>query len=132
MSCSGAYALEELVKKYHLRLLLTFGSYGTERFGKDSDIDVAYESLPELSRDEEISLLSDLILYFKRDKIDLVNLKKAEPLLLFEIARRSHVLYETEDSFLNFKMRASFRYADTGFLRKARRVWLNKQLESKR
>jgi len=120
--------LDEIIKKYNLKLLLTFGSYGTERFRPDSDIDVAYESDMKISVDMEIQLLSDLILYFKRDKIDLVNLKRVNPLLLYEVACNSKVLFDENGRFLKFKLKASSRYADTRFLREARKLWLNEQL----
>ena len=121
--------LEEIVKKYNLKLVLTFGSYGTERFGTHSDIDIAYESDREISMDEQMLLLSDLILYFKRDKIDMVNLKNAGPLLLYEVACNSRVVFEVDNSYLKFKLKASSRYADTRFLREARKLWLNQQIE---
>ena len=121
--------LEEIVKKYNLKLVLTFGSYGTERFGTHSDIDIAYESDREISMDEQMLLLSDLILYFKRDKIDMVSLKNAGPLLLYEVACNSRVVFEVDNSYLKFKLKASSRYADTRFLREARKLWLNQQIE---
>ena len=120
--------LRDIIEKYHIKLLVVFGSYGTERFRPDSDIDVAYESRVNLSCNEEMQLLSDLMMYFKRDKIDLVNLAKAVPLLMYEIACNSRPLYEEGESYLMFKLRASARYADTRFLREARKQWLNEQI----
>lgn len=49
--------LEEIIRKYNLKLLLTFGSYGTERFGIHSDIDIAYESNREIPMNEQMLLL---------------------------------------------------------------------------
>ena len=123
--------LNQLISGYKIRLLLIFGSFGTERFVVDSDIDIAYQSEVELSIEEEQQLLMDLILYFKKDRIDLVNLKKAGPLLSYEIACHSRVLYQTNpEIFLAFQLKASARYADTRFLREARKNWLNEQLGS--
>lgn len=119
--------IKELVKKYDLLLLLTFGSYGTDRFNRNSDIDVGYLSKRTLSIDEEMQLLHDLVMLFNRDKIDLVNLKKALPLLIYEIACKSNVLYEENNSYIQFKMRASARYADTQILRDARRKYIEEQ-----
>lgn len=36
--------IEDIANKYSLSLLLTFGSYNTERYTKDSDIDVGFIS----------------------------------------------------------------------------------------
>ena len=36
--------LTPLIEKCHLNLLLAFGSYGTERFTPESDIDLAYQA----------------------------------------------------------------------------------------
>ncbi|HBF39045.1 MAG TPA: nucleotidyltransferase domain-containing protein [Firmicutes bacterium] len=122
--------LNQLIVQYRLRLVLIFGSYGTERFTSDSDLDIAYESEGTLSALEEPQLFFDRIFYFKKDRIDRVNLKKAGPLLAYEIACHARVLYQTDpESFLDFQLKASARYADTQFLREARKQWLNEQLE---
>lgn len=121
--------LEEIVRKYNIELMITFGSYGSDRFRVDSDIDIAFQPNYDLSSQEELSLLYDLMVYFRRDRIDLVNLVKADPLLLYEIACNGKPAYEKRDSFLRFKLKASARYADTKFLRDARRQWLNEQLQ---
>lgn len=124
--------LTALTAKYQLRLLLTFGSYGTDRFTSESDLDVAYDASADLSLDDQHALLMDLIRYFQRDRIDLVDLKRAGPLLAYEIACHGKPLYQVEpDGFLKFKLKASARYADTRHLRQARKVWLNEQLETK-
>lgn len=118
--------LKHIVDKYRLRLLIVFGSYGTKRYTRDSDIDVGYISKNSLQSEEEINLLRDLIFYFKRDRIDLVNLNKANPLLLYEAACQGRVLYESEESFLRFKIKAFARYTETKFLRDKRRDYLLK------
>ncbi len=120
--------LTPLIEKYHLNLLLSFGSYGTERFTPESDIDLAYQAERSLSPDEELRLLKDLIFLYRRDRIDLVDLSKASPLLMFEVATNGKVLYEEKESFLRFKLKASARYADTRRLRRMRREYLNREL----
>jgi predicted nucleotidyltransferase len=117
-----------LIKKYDINLLLSFGSYQTERFTKDSDIDLAYLANRIFGPEEELQLLKDFILLYRRDRIDLVNLGKASPLLMFETATHGKVLYEENDSFLRFKLKASARYADTKHLRQMRQDYLNNEL----
>ncbi|NSW92053.1 MAG: nucleotidyltransferase domain-containing protein [Firmicutes bacterium] len=121
--------LNDIVAKYNLYLLLTFGSYNTDRFTENSDIDLAYLSNRRLNVEEEMELLKDMVVYFKRDGIDLVNLTKADPLLAFQIACNSKVLYEENNSFILFKMKASAIYADTKHLRVLRRKFLQEQLK---
>jgi predicted nucleotidyltransferase len=117
-----------LIKKYDINLLLAFGSYQTERFTKDSDIDLGYLAKRDFSLEEELQFLKDLVLLYRRDQIDLVDLVKASPLLMYETATHGRVLYEENDSFLRFKLKASARYADTEHLRRMRRNYLNNEL----
>ncbi|HBN96943.1 MAG TPA: nucleotidyltransferase domain-containing protein [Firmicutes bacterium] len=118
-------SVRQIVQDYDLVLLVTFGSYKTERFTDRSDIDVGYVSRSPLDVREQLGLLGDLVVLFKRDGIDLVDLSRANPLLLYEVASNSRVLYEEEDSYLKFKLKASARYADTKFLRQLRKEYLN-------
>jgi hypothetical protein len=75
-----------------------------------------------------LQLLKDLVLLYRRDRIDLVNVGKASPLLMYELAIHGRILYEENDSFLRFKLKASARYADTGHLRRLRQSYLDKEL----
>jgi len=122
--------LNDIINKYNLKLLLIFGSYNTGRFTKQSDIDLAYLSGRILEFNEEMELMRDIIIYFGRDGIDLVNLRKADPLLSYQIACNSKVLYEEDNSYMLFKMKASAMYADTKHLRELRRNFLKEKLKS--
>lgn len=122
--------LKSIIKKYKIILLVTFGSFNTERFTSNSDIDIAFKSKKPLSVHDKLNLINDLAGYFKRDNIDLIDIKNAEPLLLYEIACKGNILYEEDHSFLNFKLYASFRYADTKHLRKARKKHLDGMIEN--
>jgi hypothetical protein len=88
---------------------------------------MAYLAKRNFSPDEELQLLKDFILLYRRDRIDLVNLEKASPLLMFETATHGRVIYEENDNFLRFKLKASARYADTAHLRRMRQADLNKE-----
>lgn len=121
--------LKPIIDKYNIILLVTFGSFGTPRFNSNSDIDIAFKSKEELSNDEKLNLIKGFIDYFKRDNIDLVDIRRASPLLLYEIACNGKVLYEDNNSFLHFKLHASFRYSDTKHLRKARKAYLDNRIK---
>jgi len=73
-----------------------FGSYQTEFYNSESDIDIAYLSARILSPDEKMQLLEDLIKFHRKSEIDLVDLIKAEPVLRYEIAVNGRVFYERE------------------------------------
>lgn len=121
--------LESIIKKYEIILLITFGSYNTDRFTPNSDIDIAFKSQNLLSTDDKIELIGDLTSYFRRDNIDLVDIHNANPLLLYAIACNGQVLYEENNSFLKFKLYASSRYADTKHLRIARKRYLDSLIQ---
>jgi predicted nucleotidyltransferase len=124
--------LEDIIAQYDISLLLIFGSYNTGRFTKNSDIDIGYLSKRNLSIEEEMELLKDMVIYFKHHDIDLVNLIKADPLLAFQIACNSKVVHEENNSYILFKMKASAMYADTEHLRILRRKFLEKQIKFKK
>lgn len=117
--------LGRIIEDYDLALLLTFGSINTDRFTGKSDIDIGYLSRTSLEPAKQLALLGDLVRLFGRDRVDLVDLSRANPLLLYEVAYNSKVLHEENDSYLKFKLKASARYADTKFLREQRKNYLN-------
>lgn len=106
----------QMAKKYKLRLLLLFGSQLEKRkfLHKESDFDIAYLSKGNLDLMDEAKLICDLMSIFRTNKIDLVNIKKAAPLLLFEITNNCQVLYQ-ENSLLfpAFRVYAFKRYVET-------------------
>lgn len=125
-------SLQQIARSYDFTLLVSFGSYNTDRFTAESDIDLGYLSKTALDASQQLALMQDFISLFGRDKIDLVDLSIASPLLLYEVACNSQVLYEEDDSYLKFKLRASARYADTKWLRQQRRAYLNDLIEGKK
>jgi len=58
--------LNEIAEKYNIELLVYFGSYGTEFYNNESDIDIAFLSAEHLSIQEKLELLEDLIHYHKK------------------------------------------------------------------
>lgn len=89
-----AGGIAEIAQKHGLALVVLFGSQANGFTHTESDVDIAYFSDRKLSFEEETTLNSDLIPVFKNDKISLVNIKKAPPLLLKQIATNAIVLYE--------------------------------------
>ena len=66
----------------------------------------------KLNIKKEIDFNCDLIDLSHVDKVDLVNLKKAGPFLMHEIAQNSKLLFGNEMEYLKFKALAFRNYID--------------------
>lgn len=126
--------IKKLAKKYDLKLLLLFGSrLKNKKFlHPESDMDIAYVGQGELTGEEIINFNCDLIDIFKHDKIDVVDLKKAPPLLFFEISKNSLLLFGKEMDYLEFKAMAFKRFIDAQSLFELEELLLKKRQESLR
>lgn len=100
----------QLAKKYDLKLLLAFGSQVGGDINKDSDFDIAYISNKKI--DNLVDLNCDLIDIVNNDKVDMVDLRNANPLLKYEISNKSELLYGNELDYLEFKASAFKEYVD--------------------
>ncbi len=102
-------------------LIVTFGSQTRGTAGTTSDFDVAVLSNHALSLKEKADLASKLAskLKISEDKVDLVDLWNAPPLLQFQIAESGKLIYGENDDFIRFRVLAWKRYQDTAKLRRA-------------
>lgn len=102
-----------------LQLVILFGSAARGRTRTTSDVDVAVRCDGAADLD---ALFVALAPRLKTDRLDLVDLLRAGPLLAFEVARSGRLLFErTPGLFHQFQSLASRRYADTQKLREARK-----------
>ena len=100
-----------------LQLVVLFGSAARGGVRATSDVDVAVmcDGAADLER-----LFLRLAPVFRTPRLDLVDLRRAGPLLAFEVARSGVVLFERSPGvFRQFQSLASRRYADTKGLRDA-------------
>jgi len=106
--------VRKIAQKYQLDLLILFGSQikGKKFLTDESDCDIAYQAKKDLNGKEMINLNYDLMNLFKNDRIDIVDIKKADPLLKFEIYQNSKLIYGDEIEYLNFKANAFKIYID--------------------
>lgn len=106
----------------YIKLLVLFGSQATGKAGKNSDTDVAVLSDGELTLAEkgEIGIEAGKILHVSEDKIDVIDIRRASPLLQQEIAQSGKLLYGDPFDFLRFRVLAWKRYQDTAKFRRAR------------
>jgi len=119
---------EDIIKKYNIKLLILFGSTGTRYEREDSDLDLAFLTENILKGDKEFNLLSELIVFYKRDDIDLINLYKVEPGLKFAVSRKGRVIYQKNNAFTDFQLYAARMYADTKYLREEREKTLKERV----
>lgn len=105
--------IEELAEKYHITLIVLFGSRATGKIHAHSDFDVAYLSQKPLDLMDEARFVCDLMPIFQSEKIDLVNLKKAPPLLMKHIFDAHQVLFCADKTqYFSYQMYALRRYQE--------------------
>lgn len=114
---------EQKLRESGISLLVTFGSRteGKERPKSDLDVGVCYQ--PGAGRDllDTISIVTEAVSGVDTE-LDIVDLDRADPLLLFEVASRGRPVFESEPgSFEEFRIRAIKRYYDTAWIRRLER-----------
>lgn len=103
--------IAKIALKYQLKLVIIFGSFaiGKQRLG--SDLDIAVLGLEDVGFNDQINLISELILIFNKD-VDLSVLNRANPLLLFEASKNPILLYGDREEFFKFRLYAFNAYHD--------------------
>src|SRR5438445_28924 len=110
-----------------LRLLVLFGSAARDRASSESDIDLAVQCDGPADLDAFYLALAPRL---GTDRLDLIDLRRAGPLLAMAVARTGRPLFERErGAFREFQSLASRRYCDTDKLRRARRRAIHAFLE---
>lgn len=106
----------------NLQLIILFGSKARDRAGKISDTDIAALAGHRLTSKEKIKLIEwaakELNVF--EDKVDVVDISKAPPLLQRSIAENGKLLYGGRDDFIRFKVLAWKRYQNTAKFRRIR------------
>ncbi|MCD5396096.1 MAG: nucleotidyltransferase domain-containing protein [Candidatus Pacebacteria bacterium] len=123
--------IKEIAKKYKLALILLFGSQvGDKKFlHKESDFDIGVLGQRKITPREEINLTCDFIKFFNSNKVDIVDLRKANPLLLYEIFNSHKILFcKDKNVYEAFKIYAQRRYREARVLFELRKTLLKKFL----
>ena len=103
-------------------MIIAFGSQISGRATSASDFDFAvYSSKPlSLSLRVDIGEYISKKLNINEDRIDLVDLTSASPILKFEVAQNGKLIDGEYADFVRFKVRAFKEYVDTAKFRRAR------------
>lgn len=110
-----------------VQLLVLFGSAVKGRRTPARDIDLAVQCDGPADLD---ALYLAVAPRLGTDRVDLVDLRRAGPLLAFEVARTGRLLFERHPgTFRQFQSLASRRYCDTEKLRRAQRRAIQAFLE---
>jgi predicted nucleotidyltransferase len=109
--------LAPLSADHGLQLVVLFGSAASGKMHKGSDVDLAF--LFDVSPDI-LELTNRVIRRLRIDNVDVVDLRRASPLLRMSVVKSGHLLYERSPGIYTDFCSLSFRmYADSKKLRDA-------------
>lgn len=103
-------------------LIIAFGSQISGRSVEKSDFDFAILADKSLSLSDRVDISEYLAKKFNinEDKIDIVDLYTASPILKFEVAQKGNFIDGEHADFIRFKVRAFKEYVDTAKFRRMR------------
>src|ERR1700691_1650720 len=101
-------------------LFILFGSQSKGHANAASDFDIGVVADKPLDLEEKNKLSEEIAkeFNFPEDKIDLVDLNEASPLLQMEVAKSGRLLKGNDYDFFKFKLLAWKRYQHTAKFRK--------------
>ncbi len=121
--------LSPLYKGKRLRLVILFGSAASGKTHRNSDIDIAF--LFERSVDI-LELTNTVIRLLHNDNVDVIDLRRASPLLKFSAVKKGKLLFEkTPGEFNEFYSLAFRMYVDTQKLRNTHAKFIKKYLNER-
>lgn len=126
---SYLYSRDEVVTAY------IFGSYTTEKVSSMSDIDIAVLLRDSVDSKEyghiKLTITNDLIEQISFDRIDIVLLDIASPLLSHEVLKKGMLLFSRDETKrIEYTANAIMRYLDTIYLRSVQDRILHEKIRS--
>jgi len=102
------------------RLIIAFGSQVSGKTHSDSDFDFAVLKEKHMTLSDHVKISEYLARRFgiNEDKIDLIDLNTASPLLMYEVAQKGKLVEGGDFDFTRFKIRAWKTYLDTAKFRR--------------
>lgn len=104
--------MKNILKKYNLSLILLHGSCATGKTHKKSDVDIAVLQKNRKDNLNLPSLYGALTKKYNSDKVDIVNLTYANPLLTSLVARKSKLVAGKRVDYEKFLRLAFHKYSD--------------------
>jgi len=125
-----------LVLRKEIVLAYLFGSSLRGMIGGRHDIDIAIllapkafealESAPNYKFEAE--LIAELVHLLKHNRVDLVVLNRATPLLAYEVIHKGNLLFSrSEDQRIQFEVSSLKRHSDTKHLRAIKRIYIKER-----
>ena len=122
--------IKDLAEKYHLSLVVLFGSQATGKTHSLSDVDFAFINEKVLSPADMAKMQVEFSERLKIKNLEMVGLKGAHPFLLKQVAQKSVLLYENEPSlFSKFKIYAFKRFIEAKNLFDLKKLSLDRFLQ---
>ena len=116
--------LVPLFEREGVQLAYLFGSLGQGQSGHDVDLAILTQGEPAFR------LRGAITECLGTERVDLVDLRRAPPVLRFEILRTGQLLYAAEHALSErFELATLQVYRDTAWLRRRQRVYLRERME---
>jgi predicted nucleotidyltransferase len=129
-------ALNEIFERHGVVLAYLYGSQARGDAGPLSDVDVGVLFVPDVPEDQRfqrvLRLIGELGSLFRQDRVYVVDLAEASPLLSHRVYRDGQLLYCLDDADrVRFETRALRSYVDTEPLRRIKRHYVIKRFKEK-
>jgi len=121
-----------LWQRHHVRLAVQFGSTIRDRATALSDVDIGVWFTSDGDfQNRALALTNDIMQTLHENRVDIVALNHASPLLRWEVARTGRVLYEAAHAtFHQFQLDAFKRHEDAQRLSAWNRRYVHQRLEA--
>lgn len=110
-----------------MRLVVLFGSRAKGTARPSSDVDLGF-----ISNEDWLDLTNECVRLLRTDRVDVVDLARASPLLAMAVTRYGRPLHEGEPAaWASFSSLSLRRYCDTAKLRRLREKGIRDYIRSK-
>jgi len=94
--------IKEIAEKYHIDLVILFGSFAKSRAIKESDVDIGvFRKGEQIPYEDQVYLSGEFNRLFKNNTIDISVMSSNNPVLMFNILRKGEVLYQRDDNLFD-------------------------------
>lgn len=107
--------LDSVVKRYNIKFVILHGSYATDTFRSDSDIDIAIFGNEKISSAEFIKCFEACEKIFCDNgnrELDLKTLHDVDPFFRYEVIKHGKLLYGDSVEYENYKAYSFRAYED--------------------